>query len=108
VTEAVQVAFVTYVVPALILLLLEFRRRRIAVGLKREQGAVTGRVSDLELGQRFRDEIWERWQHVNAENTALRRRIAALEKRVDLITEIVVRHGLRNELPEWTEGGGTP
>lgn len=102
-SESVQVAFVTYVVPALILLLLEFRRRRIAVGLKREQSVVTGRVSDLELGQKFRDEIWERWQHVNAENTALRGRIVALEKRVDILTEIVVRHGLRSELPESEE-----
>lgn len=114
-TEPVQVAFVAYVLPALVFGLFELRRYRATAAMKQEhaeakakQVADGSRVSDAEMQRQFRDEIWERWRAVNDENEVLRRRIAALEERVDLITEIVVRHGLRNELPEWTEGGGTP
>lgn len=109
-TEPVQVAFVAYVLPALVFGLFELRRYRATAAMKQEhaeakakQVADGSRVSDAEMQRQFRDEIWERWRAVNDENEVLRTRVGTLERKIDVVMEIIGRHGLRSELPEWLE-----
>lgn len=112
-SEQVQVAVITYGVPALAFIFMELRRRRMTATLKREQIAAGKQVSDAELGKQFRDEIWERWRLVNEENTELRERVSALEgraevaeRRMGLLVEIIVRRGFHSDLPEWAKASG--
>lgn len=96
-----QQALVTYAVPALIMGYLELRRRRIQSKEHAVDADQNRRVSDFEMHAKFRDELWERWKEVNEENSKLRDRLDVVERRLDIMTELVVRHGL--PVPEWVE-----
>lgn len=102
----IQQAVVAYVVPALILALLELRRRRLLNGSYKEKIEASRRVSDFELGRQLRDEIREenrelreRVESQDEEIVRLHSRVTSLEGRVAVLTELAMRHGI--PLPDW-------
>lgn len=102
----IQQAVVAYVVPALILALLELRRRRLLNGSYKEKIEASRRVSDFELGQQLRDEIREenrelreRVEGQDGEISGLHGRVAQMEARVAVLSALILRHGI--PLPDW-------
>jgi predicted nucleotidyltransferase len=89
-----RIALVTYVVPALITGMLYLRQRRLSAKVAGEKVRAAIRVSDWEASQELRDEY-------RADNADLRRRLSIVEARVDVLTELLIRHGV--PIPEWPQ-----
>lgn len=86
-SQELQLALATYVVPALLTALLALRGRRLASAAHEAKLRAGTRQSDWEASKEFRDEL-------RADNADLRRRVQALEGRVQILTELLVRHGV--------------
>lgn len=98
-TPELQQVTITYVVPALIMAYLEVRRRRLAAKEEERKTNLARRVSDFDMSSKLRDELYERWNECNESNETLRKRVAALEHRTDLLTDLLMRHGV--PIPPW-------
>lgn len=96
-----QIALATYVVPALITGYLVLRQRRLLLSSKAEATRAASRQSDWEAGADFRDELRRDNADLRCRLGRAERRVAVLERRVTLLTDLMVREGV--PVPPWAK-----
>jgi hypothetical protein len=100
-TPELNVAFVTYVIPALVTALILLRQRRYDAEHKEFEMRHGARVAEWDMSREFRDELRSDNIDLRCRLSLAEQRVKALRYRVDVLTDTLVRHGVA--VPDWAQ-----